>query len=491
MSDGTTSAATTDSTLTSRIRSGSIWTIVSYAGGQILRLGTNIVLGQWFFGPDVFGLMTFVNIFVTGLAMFSDVGIGPSIIQSKRGEEPRFLNTAWTVQVVRGFLLFFVSLAVAGAYASAYGQPELSELVPAASLSATILGFNSTRFFTAGRRIALARVTILDFASQVIGTAATIGFCILTRSVWAFVYGGLVAAAVKMAMTYLYLEGERNAFAWDSGAFREISRFGRWVFLSTSLMFLTGQIDRFVLGKAVPLAVFGLYGIAYNLASLPPSMALSFTGQLLFPLLAHHSRTDPKAFERALFTARRVILEGGWFLFAGLVLLSPAFFHVFYKPEFWGAIGMTQLLVVAMWGWILVLSADRALLAVGDSRTLAISNAVSFFGKFGACALGLRLAGVPGFILGLAAGNLTGHVPVVLALRKRGVHILKQDLAYTAMAATTVGAAYLLQQLAVGGAVGWGRRGSRSRSRSSSSCRSGSGCTGTGGRSSSTGDHVR
>lgn len=460
MSEVTTSAATppaeSGASLKRRVASGTVWTIVSYGGGQVLRLGGNIVLAKWFFGPEVFGLMTFVNIFVQGLAMFSDIGIGPSIIQSKRGEEGRFLNTAWTVQVVRGFFLWGASLALAGWYATTYEQPELRKLVPAAALSAAILGFNSTRFFTSGRRIALARVTILDFLSQLIGISASIAFCIVTRSIWAIVYGGLVSAAAKMAMTYFLLEGERNRFDFEHEAFREISGFGRWVFISTSLSFLTGQIDRFVLGKAVPIAVFGLYGIAFNLASLPPSLALSFTGQLLFPLLAHHSRTDAKAYEQALFTARRVILEGGWFLFAGLVLVSPAFFHAFYRREFWDAIPLTQLLVVAMWGWVLMLSADRALLAVGDSRTLAVSNAVSFLGKFGACTLGLKLGGVSGFIIGLAAGNVVGHIPVLIALRRRGVHILPQDFRYTALAGATIGGAYLLQRVVVRDAIGWG-----------------------------------
>ena len=46
------------------------------------------------------------------------VGIGPTIIQNKRGDDPTFLNTAWTLQVVRGFILWLGCLAVAwpGAY---------------------------------------------------------------------------------------------------------------------------------------------------------------------------------------------------------------------------------------------------------------------------------------------------------------------------------------------------------------------------------------
>ncbi len=457
MSEGSTSAATpaeTGASLKRRVASGTIWTIVSYGGGQALRLGGNIVLARLLTRDD-FGLMNLVNIFVQGLAMFSDIGIGPSIIQSKRGEEPAFLNTAWTVQVVRGLFLWLLSCVVAKPFAAWYGQPELAQLIPFAALAAVISGFNSTRFFTSGRRIALARVTILDFLGTAIGIAAIIVWTWVTRSVWALVFGSLVGVAAKMALTYLFLEGERNWFAFDLSAFREMTRFGRWVFLSTSLSFLTGQIDRLLLGKFVPIALLGVYGFANQLGSLPPNMALSFTGQLLFPLLAHHSRTDAKAYENALFTARRVILEGAWFLFGGLALVSPAFFHVFYKREFWDAIWMTQLLVIPMWTWMLMLSADRALLAVGDSRTLMISNGASLLGKIAACFAGFQLGGIPGFILGIAVGNVAGHVPVLLALRRRGVHILPQDLRYTALAGATIGGAYALQRLVVRDAVGW------------------------------------
>lgn len=38
--------------------------------------------------------MALVHIFVIGLNLFSDVGIGLSIIQNKRGDEPDFINTA-------------------------------------------------------------------------------------------------------------------------------------------------------------------------------------------------------------------------------------------------------------------------------------------------------------------------------------------------------------------------------------------------------------
>jgi O-antigen/teichoic acid export membrane protein len=441
--------------LRGRVISGSVWTIASYGASQVLRLAGNVVFAK-LLSPEGLGLMLLVSIFVQGLTMFSDIGIGPSIIQSRRGEELAYLNTAWTIQVARGVLLWIVSLIGAAPFATWYGQPQLSALVPVAAMASIISGFTSTKLFSSNRKIALARITLLDFASQTLGLVTMVVWCFVSRTVWAIVFGGLVGTTAKMVLSHVALQGERNGFKFERAAVHELTTFGRWIFLSTSLSFLTSQVDRLMLGKFVPIGLLGVYSMATNLASLPPMVTLTLTGGVLFPLLAHHSRTNAKEYERALFAARRVILEGALFLLAGLALLSPAFFRILYDQRYSEATWMTQVLIVPMWIWMLMISADRAVLAVGESRTLAVSNAASLLVKIVACILGYHIAGLAGFILGLALGNLAGHVPIVLSLRRRGTHILKQDLAYTAVAVSSVGGALLVQRWAVAELnVGW------------------------------------
>ena len=53
------------------------------------------------------------GVFLMGLHLFADVGIRTSIIQHKHGDEPDFLNTAWTLQIIRGFMLFLASMVLA------------------------------------------------------------------------------------------------------------------------------------------------------------------------------------------------------------------------------------------------------------------------------------------------------------------------------------------------------------------------------------------
>lgn len=434
--------------LKSRVISGSVWTIAGYGASQVLRLAGNLVFAKLLF-PEAFGLMALVSVFVQGLTMFSDIGIGPSIIQSRRGEELVFLNTAWTLQVGRGFALWLVSLAGAAPFAAWYGEPQLASLIPVAALASIISGFTSTRLFTASRKIAVARITMIDLASATLGIIAIAAFCIVLRSVWAIVFGGLCGALAKTVLSHTALRGERHRFTFERAAARELFGFGRWIFVSTLLTFLALQVDRLMLGKFVPIGQLGVYSIAANLATLAPTIASTLASSVLFPLLAHHSRTDVKAYERAFYAARPIILQGALFVLGGLALLSPAFFRILYDQRYADAAWMAQVLTVPMWFWTLMISADRAVLAMGESRTLAIANAYSLLGKIAACFAGFHFGGLPGFIVGLAVGNLAGHVPIVLALRRIGIHILKQDLVYTSIAVASIGGGVLLQRWAM------------------------------------------
>jgi O-antigen/teichoic acid export membrane protein len=102
---------------------GAVWTIASYGTSQILRFGSNLILTRLFI-PDVFGLMALVYVFISGLHLFSDIGIGTSIIQNKRGDDPVFLNTAWTMQVIRGVGLWICSFLIAWPVAAFYAKPN-------------------------------------------------------------------------------------------------------------------------------------------------------------------------------------------------------------------------------------------------------------------------------------------------------------------------------------------------------------------------------
>ena len=106
-----------------------IWTVGSFGVGQALRLLMNIILAR-LLAPELFGVMSIVNSLRTGLELMSDVGIGQNVICNSEGDNPEFYNTAWTLQFIRGLLLWPIAAALAVPLAHFYNIPQLVYIVP-------------------------------------------------------------------------------------------------------------------------------------------------------------------------------------------------------------------------------------------------------------------------------------------------------------------------------------------------------------------------
>lgn len=406
------------------------WTVGSYVAGNLLRLVSNLILARLLF-PEAFALLALAGILAQGLKMFSDIGIGPSIIQSRSGDDPRFLDTAWTMQVIRGVWLFAASCLCAYPFASFYGMPELTAIVAVIGLQPLISGWNSTALFSANRQLELGRIAVITLGESIVKLVVTVVWALVFPSVWAIVGGVLVSQVAYTVATHLALPSRRHRLAWSPEAARELFRFGSWVFLSTAVTFFAQQADRLMLGKLVPLDLLGIYSIALMFSRLPLEICSAVTEKVLFPALAAVVRSNPDALANTLHGTRRRLLTIGAAVTVGFLAVSPWFFHLAYDARYSAAVWMAPTIAFAMWFGILQASADRALLALGDTRALFRSNLTNFLFTVGGCLGGFSLWGLPGFIAGFGAGNLAGHLVVLRALALRRLANPVQDVGYT------------------------------------------------------------
>ena len=107
--------------------------------------------------------MGLADVFITGVHRFSDIGLVRSIIQNKRGEEPEFLNTVWTMQVIRSFFVWLCLMLITWPVATFYQEPRLLWLIPAISINTLIGGLNSTAISSLNRKMAVKQVVIFEF----------------------------------------------------------------------------------------------------------------------------------------------------------------------------------------------------------------------------------------------------------------------------------------------------------------------------------------
>lgn len=361
-----------------KARTGTFWLIGGLGLGQLMRLGANVALASILF-EEVFALMALVSVVLMGLAMFSDIGLKTNVVQHPRGDDPDFLNTAWTLQVIRGIYLFAAAVAVAWPVAEFYGASnpetyELRYLIPIVACTSILAGFQSAKVMAASRHLRIEELTRIEFISGVFNVTVMLLLAWYMKSAYALAISSVLSAALHTLLSYFMLEGPRSKFRWDPKSVRSLISFGKWVFLSTLITFLALQLDRLALAKFFDLAEVGIYSIAASLAAIVPSLVSSLQGAVLLPWYARKIEEGvplPVVFTRT----RNAMLCCSGFLCALLFAGSASFFELAYDERY--AMGGMLLPVLAVGAWFGCLEPmyGATFLATGRPKWVAMTGA--------------------------------------------------------------------------------------------------------------------
>lgn len=435
------SSSTPAPSLKQRAVRGTLLSILNVGGVQILRLVGNVITTRLLF-PEAYGLMLMVLVLVQGLHMISDVGILPSIIQHKRGEERDFLDTAWTMQALRGGLITLLGFALAWPYAKFYGQEGLIGMILVASTQGLISGFESTNLATLNRRIELGRLVLVNFGAQVVSFVVMVVWAYLSPSVWALLAGALAGDVARTVLSYVAVPGPRNRFRWEPEAAHVIFHFGKWIFVSTLVTYLGMRFDALALGKLIGdtpggLDDLGVYNIGQNLAGLPTLVTGQVVIWVLLPALSESFRDDSARFVETVQRTRRVLNAAGILMIVGTAVGAPAFFYLLYDARYAAAGWMVQLLMLSTWFFFLQETSVRVELAMGRSRSQMVANVAKLVatvpGALGGYFAGQHWLGngMAGLLVGITLGSVVGYAFVAYSLRDNGVPIVASDMKWT------------------------------------------------------------
>jgi len=417
--------------LKAQAMSASAWALGGYMATRAIRLISNLILTRILL-PEHFGIMAIVSLFTTGLQMFSDIGIGPAIIQNRRGDDPVYLDTAWTMQVIRGFILWGVSIALAWPFAMLYDNMEgLIYLIPAAGFGMVIVGFNSTSLVTLNRHLALGKEVVLQFCSKLGALAVMVVIALITRSVWALVIGGLVSAAITMAFSHTLIPGHRNRFRWDREAAQELISFGRWIFISTALTFLAVSSDRLILGKLISESALGVYAIAYLCYDVPRTLIQHMSQKVIFPTMSKVADLPREQFRNKLRRNRRRYLPVMMLGVVSLAAFGDWIIEFLYPDKYIAAGWMLAILAVGLWPRILDQTVSPALLVY---QRLKYNPAGSLI-RLLLIAILMPIAfwqwGIVGAVVVVALSDVPHYFVFMVGLRRSRLALLGQDLRHT------------------------------------------------------------
>jgi O-antigen/teichoic acid export membrane protein len=427
---------------------GSIFEIGGYGAQQILRLGSNLILTRLLF-PAAFGLSVLVFTIMGGLHMIAETGFGQCVIQSKRGDEPDFLNTVFSIHVLRGIGLSVLMVLLAKPSAWIFREPDLEGLVYIGALQLFFNGFHATSVMSLRRHLNYGWNNVLDLGQQVVSIAVMLTIASFRPTPAALVWGSVVGNFCYGVATHLLPVGYRNRFKrkWDKDAVHELSTFGRWVTGSTAAAFLGAQSDRILLGRFLGAAWLGVYGVGMNLSEIVSAIAFRVTTVVLYPGLSQvardPSRNFPSFYYRLRLRLDLLTMTGAGFL-AGI---GPWVVHALWDPRYQSAEWIVQILCVRVALGSIISPPEWALIAHGFTRYSFWRSAIRLVANIVFVPIGWHFWGA----IGVMSATIVSELPTGFAIwpgaRRLGILKLHRELLSLAILFTAFGAGWGLQHL--------------------------------------------
>ncbi len=382
--------------------------------------------------PEYFGIMSLISSLMMGINLFSDIGIQQNIVRSKHYNNPDFLNTVWTLQIIRSFCVFAVIAIAAFPVSYFYGEPILTPLIIVSGFSVVIFGFVSTKIHIMSRQLTLGWKTYINVTSYVVGLLCMIGLALVHPSVWALPIGNLVGTIVKVALSHFALPGHPNRLAWHREYLDEVFSFGRWILVSSATMFFSEQSDKFILARLLSFSVLGVYTVAISLAQIPQGIIKSLNSSIFFPLVSQNAELPRHELRRKILAKRQIVLLA----FAGFIAVSASVGDILialaYDDRYSDATWMFSILCLGVWFTVLFYTSVPCLLGIGQSVYLAQGNFVRMLMMTIGIFVGFYLGDTLGAILAIAISDFPGYLALQNGLIRERLHLYRQDLLMTA-----------------------------------------------------------
>ena len=380
-------------------------------------------------------------------------------MQSLFSDDLVFPSTIWTVQTLRGSILFVSTLALAAsawfaqslhlwAVDSTYAAPELPLVLAVTGFSAIIVGFQSTKVDLAVRAFQQKKVVLTEFASQVVGLLVMLVVGYLTRSIWSLVVAGLVQSLVNTLLGHIWFEGPSNRLRWERAALDELVGFGRWILLSSAVGVLAMYGDRVWFGGSMTASELGVYSIAVLILGAVQLGLQRIVGAVALPAFSEASRTHDTARLHALYFRLKMMFDLACLFFCGLFLTgSPLLIRVLYDERYAQAGDMLAILSLSFFT-MRYMVANQIWIALGHTKYQAMDNIIRVVSLWVLVPLLLAIGGVKYAIWGVALHTFPTLILVFYVNYRLGLFSLKRELVVLPMLAVGALCGELLTGLA-------------------------------------------
>lgn len=264
------------------VRGGAI-TVIGQGVSMALQIGTTVVLAR-LLSPTDYGLQSMVITLTAFFSLFKDAGLSVATVQRENLKQEHISTLFW-INIGLGALLTMIVAACGPLLAAFYKDPRLLWITIA---SASVFFFNS---LTVQHKALLDRSMRFGTGVKIDMLCATVGAAIaITMAALGFGYWALICQTISLPITGMIATW--IAIPWMPGRprwtpeLRSMVRFGGTVTLNSFVVYIAYNTEKILLGRYWGAAPLGIYGRAYQLATLPVQQLISAVHNVAFSVLS-------------------------------------------------------------------------------------------------------------------------------------------------------------------------------------------------------------
>ncbi|MCA0935171.1 oligosaccharide flippase family protein [Vibrio alginolyticus] len=242
---------------------------------------------------EEFGAIGLIMLVVNILDSLKQIGVKEYLIATKNiGDYEE--NIAWTLDFVKGFVLFAIVCLVASIY-------ELSEEFNDLNFYLFLLGFTfifdslaSPTYYKLRKLMKYKELIVHNLLSNVVQASVAISLLLVGYTYEAIIIGYITKSLVFNISSYFFL-GRLPQIKVEMNTVRAIFSYGGWLFVSGILFYVTSRLDNLIVAKYLSIADLGVYTFMYSIGNsliAQPSKSIS---NALFPIISKSKDANYKS----------------------------------------------------------------------------------------------------------------------------------------------------------------------------------------------------
>lgn len=325
--------------------------------------------------PSQFGVYGIVTLVLALIEILTETGINVFLIQKKENVD-HYINTAWFVSIVRGFLISAVILLSAEYISSFYQNSELLPLLRLIGIIPFVRGFINPSVVKFQKNLNFNKEFYYRSSIFLVETLVSVSLVIVIKNPSALIYGLLTSAIFEVIISHAIIKPIPN-FSFSNQFFREIISNGKWVTSGGILAYLFQNGDNAVIGKMLGTGSLGIYDMAYSISMLPINEISDIVARITFPVYVKIS-DDRRRLRRAYFRMSILTILLVFPVLMCFLIFPKELILLFLGPKWIQGENIIRIISILAFFSILSSPTGAMFYSVGKQKYLTLLTGISF-----------------------------------------------------------------------------------------------------------------